>query len=387
MAEPTHTFPADRSPAMPMQLGRRCATTLLVAALSAAYSPAVSQQVLRYESLPTGIIIQSEGSGYILAQPRSSMVTRSGGLIVIEGTEAAILQFDSAGRFTGRYGRQGGGPGEFRQPASLTIRGDSIVVWDPSLARLSIMTSEGRVVRSVPVRAGGQGMLLPDGRVATMTDVEYGGAGELARQWMRVIVRDSGGGAVDTILARPRPYRSLQVRMGNGMSVGAQPFDDGPLFAVARDQSRILQVTRAVSRTATFTLTMWDHRGRMVFTRSYAYQPIPLRPAQVNARVTALTRSLGQEVEREIRRALFIPQHLPTVTQVFFWPDGGIVLRREAESEDRSRYTVLDPEGRQRFEMTVPSQVIPVSGNGSRIAFFIRDAPGGPYYRLVDVGR
>lgn len=350
---------------------------------------AEGQAVLAVESLPVVAVIASEGPGYILAQPRSGLLTRDGRLVVIEASDASVLWFSEEGRLLRRIGRRGGGPAEFQSPESLALHGDSVVVWDPALARLTIIGNEA-TGRTVPVRARGHGLLLPGGRVATMTDQVFGGRNELASQRWQVIVRSPEGAASDTILDQARPYRSLRFREPQGgLRVGAQPFDDGPLIAVSQDRARFIMVRRSVDSAPRFYVQVWNDVGRIVLRTEVEYSPIRLPPSEVRAAIQLLAGAPNppEELEAEIRRELFTPQHYPPVTSAFFWPDGSIVLRREMITGRRARYLVLDARGRERFELTSAPHVIPISGNGSTLALLVRDEENGFHFRIVRLPR
>ena len=102
--------------------------------------------------------------------PNNVMQERSGRYLAIEtggGMAGGPWEFDSRGRFVRVLGREGEGPGEFRAPM-LIIRGlgDSIHVLDMMLQRMSILSPDGRYVRSNPwpVRIAASALQLPDGR-------------------------------------------------------------------------------------------------------------------------------------------------------------------------------------------------------------------------------
>lgn len=72
----------------------------------------------------------------------------SDGTIVIANSGTFELRFhDEQGRFVRSAGTEGDGPGEFRSLTSVwRMRGDTIVVWDSALKRLSFFTSAGDFV-------------------------------------------------------------------------------------------------------------------------------------------------------------------------------------------------------------------------------------------------
>jgi hypothetical protein len=63
--------------------------------------------------------------------------------------------FDETGRFLTRLGRRGGGPGEYETPSVvLILPGDSVLVLDRRLARLTVLSPSYEVVRTAPAPAG-----------------------------------------------------------------------------------------------------------------------------------------------------------------------------------------------------------------------------------------
>lgn len=73
--------------------------------------------------------------------PEEGLAGRSSGsgLVVLDAGNYRILEFDSLGRHTARYGREGDGPGEFRFPLSLDVGPDgSLWAYDARTGRFTI---------------------------------------------------------------------------------------------------------------------------------------------------------------------------------------------------------------------------------------------------------
>ena len=62
--------------------------------------------------------------------------------------------FDSTGRFVQTIGSVGSGPGEFRMPSDAVAIGDSMLVVDGSLARVTVVGPALKPIRSIGVRWG-----------------------------------------------------------------------------------------------------------------------------------------------------------------------------------------------------------------------------------------
>ncbi|MEX2527105.1 MAG: 6-bladed beta-propeller [Gemmatimonadota bacterium] len=89
---------------------------------------------------------------YLWTRPTAGVRLADGGFAVAETSPAEIRVYDTSGAFVRRIGRSGDGPGEFRTPSAMTVLpGDTLVVWDARLQRLTWVTSEGVLVRDAQV--------------------------------------------------------------------------------------------------------------------------------------------------------------------------------------------------------------------------------------------
>jgi hypothetical protein len=74
---------------------------------------------------------------------------RHDGSFAVVDRSLTIRVFDSMGAHVWTAGRGGDGPGEFRWPWMVTeIRGDSLIVWDVALNRLSVFAPDGLLART-----------------------------------------------------------------------------------------------------------------------------------------------------------------------------------------------------------------------------------------------
>ena len=99
-----------------------------------------------------------------------------GDIVVIDGGSREVRLYDGLGTFLAKWGEHGSGPGEFRQPVQISIaHGDTILVWDDALARVTRFDPAGNLVDMRTVDRGtiakaieppmypAAGRLLPDG--------------------------------------------------------------------------------------------------------------------------------------------------------------------------------------------------------------------------------
>lgn len=80
-------------------------------------------------------------------------------ILVLEGTTNEIRIFAHDGKFLGRIGREGEGPGEFMWPTAMRIVSDEIAVVDLRLRRQSFFSLGGDLIRTEPLgRLGDQAL-------------------------------------------------------------------------------------------------------------------------------------------------------------------------------------------------------------------------------------
>lgn len=93
-----------------------------------------------------------EDKGPVLFQIGDVVPLSSERLAVADNGAHAVLVFDSAGGLISRIGREGDGPGEFRQINSLApLPGDSLAVWDMQQFRISVFDSNGTLVHEATI--------------------------------------------------------------------------------------------------------------------------------------------------------------------------------------------------------------------------------------------
>jgi hypothetical protein len=72
----------------------------------------------------------------------------AGRLYITDLGVGAVVVMDTSGALIRRIGREGSGPGEFRNPRSLFVAGDSLRLVDAGNGRLAVFTTAGQFVRS-----------------------------------------------------------------------------------------------------------------------------------------------------------------------------------------------------------------------------------------------
>ena len=99
-----------------------------------------------------------------------------GDLVLVDGGTREVRLYDGDGVFLTKLGGRGSGPGEFQDPVQVLVApGDTLLVWDDVLARVTRFSSGGELIDVRTVDRGkiakavepplypGTGRLLPDG--------------------------------------------------------------------------------------------------------------------------------------------------------------------------------------------------------------------------------
>jgi len=191
--------------------------------------------------------------GFFRVSPGLIGADASGRLYVLDPTNARVVVFDADGRFLRSMGSSGGGPGEFRMPASLSVSPDgAVAVFDFAKGHLVRFDAAGQIADEQPFPI----FPAPNAQrhfeqfhdttvVSASTALRDEGT---LRQMLRQIV------GADTLvlleLPLPQPAMALYEQCGGGLQLP-------PIFApeiawAARDG------TVAVSSTAEFSIALWD---------------------------------------------------------------------------------------------------------------------------------
>jgi hypothetical protein len=200
-----------------------------------------------------------------------------GNLYVLDQMGSRVLKYDAHGRYLGRFGRKGNGPGELGSPVGLALGpGDSIWVADMTNGRLVIYPQDGGEPRSMAL---GEGPIMPgvgfalrrggvvhDFRPFTMmrmtADRRAGAPPAPPREQPRVVQRMSPGGTVLDTLWLYQPPEPIVAQSGgsdNRVMVRTSRAFEPTLNWAAFSDGGI-----ATSDSAEYILHLVDHEGNLV---------------------------------------------------------------------------------------------------------------------------
>ncbi len=117
----------------------------------------------------TLLIGREDGPEYVRFFRITSVFGHADHIYVVDAGEQSLRVFDTKGEYVRTIGRAGEGPGEFGEPAFPFITGDTLVIWDARLRRVTLFSLAGEVLDVVSLKPpeGGVGWIYPVARTRT----------------------------------------------------------------------------------------------------------------------------------------------------------------------------------------------------------------------------
>lgn len=275
-----------------------------------------------------------------LINPTSVALDDQGRIYVADQNPALIKVFDDSGKLVRTIGKEGEGPGEFRQPI-LAVRGRHLLVHDPRLARTTLFDTAGTLVRSWASSCCYWATIALDtlGHAAIPT---MGGNDSTLIRYARFRLDGSG---IDTLtVLRRENAKQWIVKSNGGMMSMPVPFTPQTNYAFDPDGSLLL------GWTGEYRIAVL-HNGRdtaTVFGRSWTPEPLADARADraVQERIDRNKESWGEAALRNAFHRSDIPGTLPAFTGIDTDADGNrwVFLDNLGDST-LTRFDVFDSAG------------------------------------------
>ena len=287
---------------------------------------------------------------------------RGGQIVIAEHHE--LRWFDRRGRWLRSVGRQGSGPGEFRQINLLAQFGDSVLVYDFALRRVSVFDSAGNYGRGTTiVDADTLGETFPvgvlgDGRLLLASYQEPAPVNGLRRD--SVLLRiGSPAGAIQAVIGRfPYLDQVIEARAG-GISMSRSVF--GLMAYWGTWDSLVL-----VAPNERFSFDWYGADGRLQRSVRRQWTPVPVTTAAVTAQIEEWLSEFpaGMEKRKAQARASWAAaprrEVKPPYGRVLVSAAGEVWVQEYGEPGQRSRpavYSVFDRSGPWLGQVTVAAGV------------------------------
>lgn len=315
----------------------------------------------------------AEGTPGMFGSPTAVVLFADGRVVVAEDPrqqKAVGLQlFDAKGVFVRRLGRDGEGPGEYRS-VNVGALGDTLVIHDQRLARITFMGLDGKLVRTFPSRCCSVGTPIGVDSRGTVTVPAGNGS------WARFA---ANGKLLDT-LPRPLagPVREWDTQDGARYSIpfmantGYLHLRDGSLLYGLQDRQEFL-----LSKTGRDTVRVFGRTG------------VTSRPVPDSARQAMITLFSKHPQVSRVFKASDIPTTLPAWSRLSEDTEGNIwVLDGFYTIAPARQFDVYARDGRYLGAVAAPTPTVTsISFNNGRVAILDNDADELPRVRIYRVDR
>ena len=318
-------------------------------------------------------------------------VAASGHIYVLDDGDRSVRVFDPAGRFVRRFGRQGGGPGEFQSPVGIWV--DSVVgVSDITQHRMSFFSLDGRHLRTVPTPMLDETPVLRvrplrHGRAVGATPSRMGvtitSAVPVGTPYAAVVVL-SRGAPPDTLLRLHSGAASFHPRTANvPFGMVSTHLGQGGAHAVLGDS---------------MVATVDGYSGVVRWYRAGAAGLELIRTRQLPSRSRPANGDDARKIERQIRRegpdlprrlVIQSPPRMSIASQALFSDEGFLWIRNTAEPGQAHVWTVFGPDGGIAYRLSLPAGFDLRHVRGDRLYGTAQTSNGAPLvtaYRLTRGG-
>ncbi|WP_461412694.1 hypothetical protein [Gemmatimonas sp.] len=321
-------------------------------------------------------------------------VSPNGNVFVADARSRQVRMFDRDGRHRKLVMRDGRGPGDVTNLGEMGVLADTLWTTDLNLRRLTQLTQNGEVVRTIPFDQRSKGAvgepasvalagLLPNGEAIGLGETRHIIFESYERGIPHLLLRTSRSAkALDTIGSVSIKNRVTIFRDGPSMILTIQRFSDAPLVRVDGNGARAYVVDRTVSanaKAAVVTVTAIKPNGDTLWTRTLPYPPRRIEKSAADSFRREVERAhAGTSLKQRDREKLaFIPPHRPPVSEAIVSADGNLWLRRE-EGQAQVEYWVLNRQGVLIGSIVLPRTTSVMEANGAHVWGVETDADDVP---------
>jgi hypothetical protein len=379
-----------------------CATLVLLAACSG--SDKAADSATTFDTLPSGTVVVTntapsgwtdssgawtlvlehtiqppEGDPAAFGDPFDILLRPDGSFLLRESDEATLTHYGPDGSVIRRFGRKGGGPGEFAQPYPAWM-GDTLVVHDPSQARITLFALDGTVLTTFPSVCCHMGPATgTDTRGRVRVTGQRVSDSAFAQQW---IWFDLAGKRVDSLVPpKAGEQKYWQLDVNGGSSRYSVPFAAQNSYGFLADGSIVYGFTDRyellITRTGADT-------ARIIRREGVVGEPVPEAVVDsIIAQRVKYAPALAQ-----IAKKSDVPAVQSLWTAISVDGAGNLWVHRDDREGGRPRFDVFDPEGRFLGEVASPfTKLWAASWAGDRVGVLDEDEAGLPRVRVYRIER
>jgi hypothetical protein len=307
----------------------------------------------------------------LFQQPTGVDVDGEGRIYVSDWYGARVLVLSPDGALLRVIGRRGLGPGEFRAIRGLQVlEGDSLLVYDPLAARLSVYAPDAEqpaYVRNLFDLPGGPPFWIwraPGSRGYVALTRPPFQQHETERRLDEVRMLDPEGRSSGEPLRRYPSRSFIRVQQGGGFSVMPNPFGHEGFVAVGREQVYL-------GWSDTLGAAVLDGAGRETSSFRIPYRP----PALTRDDVDAARADLPEQAAAMFGRAIgdSAPARWPPLRGMLADGGGRVWLGLPAPAGEAREWAQFDADGGYHASVLVPPAIEVHAIRGGRVYGFLRD--------------
>lgn len=340
-----------------------------------------------WRAVPVVSIGAREGESVEFASIRSVLLDSAGTLIVVDPRNRSVREFDSTGTLVRHIGREGAGPGEYRDPYSVAWLDGHLALLDPGNPRLALFDRVGGWITSWPT----QPITGPFIRLYRTPPTFFAYAfRRTATGAENIYVGYERSGPRDTVVAAPRPMDLVPGarcnRPDGGLSFFSNPYA-ASFLGIPLSGGR-----QAVARTDAYRISILNRQRDTMLVLAADVTPSAVTNADWEEGMADWEKFHRDWPTARCDRTSFTrPVSKPVLSWLFV--DGEGRLWVEVLSNEGTRYDVFEPDGQPVATVhgLPPTEGIDPSATNERIAFVVRDTatdvPSVRVFRLTRASR
>jgi hypothetical protein len=317
-----------------------------------------------------------------LSRVGDMLVSSAGDILVTQVDDRTILVFSPSGTRS-IIGRNGEGPGEFRNLRLAGWLHDSVWVSDPALERVSIFSPSYRFVRSfryperIVTRSGdggpeptieflSPGAMYDDGSLrlnvlAARSSTPLRGWAAGSDSGKTVVLRAKADGTLLSRIALVPRESACYVDVGDGAAFYV-PLCGRPIHSLFEGSQRFVSVTLDEPRAPyhSYRLVVRDANGTIRVSRTYAATPVTIPSAIRDSVFNGMKKTLSDPHMPPKALALFertpVPTTFPPIRGMLVGRDGTLWLD-ERRAAPGHHWIVFDSVGTLIGTLTIPESV------------------------------
>lgn len=315
------------------------------------------------------------GAVHNLSAIEAITVSSRGTIAIAQPQDYRFAFFDAAGNPLGTFGRSGEGPGDFRSMhGEFGWRGDTLWVVDNATSRVTFVGPGLALLGSLPSppsllppasnpsdRSGSLGRPVIKAVTAQrdLVLVLSINASTILPSWLsrpptgNFVVRALASGTFKRfVAAMPQSPPRCTVTFDGG-SIGI-PFCARPLFSIANDGRRIVQVLPGLDGSHVRFIGIGVERGDTAFDRQLRFDPVEIpRTVSDSSRQASITRAKLQPAVKAAFESLQYPKTYPLFDRIIDGADGTIWIELSG-SESGHRWLIFSAKGILLGELALP---------------------------------